>query len=340
MANSDLRIPSTRQRDRYEDDTTGPRPPPAARATRSQDRGDFVPHARTDQHSRIDGEGDEDTCTDFSNPKHDYDVCVVDQDPGGTGARVSSQSVLFVRESGDANEVDPKDVTQVGLGDCYLLAAVAGLASTPNGQAALRSAIEEHTDDQGKKIYSVRLYEVQEHLVGPKTFTERVIDLRADDPYVVGHAAAATGGGAHEIWPLVVEKAFAVLRGSYNAMGKGGRPDQALEALTGMPATSTEFGLFGSYASGDLKSDLAAGKVVVLGTREGSADGPYGLVNHHAYLVTGTETVDGKLFVLLHNPWNQKNKDTGKPEEPKPVPYAELTKWFSSVDVGSVRSAP
>jgi hypothetical protein len=338
MANGDLSITTVRRRDGHDghDDDTITTPPPRARATGSRATADFVPHARSDAHYRIDGEGDADTCTDYSKPKHDYDACVVNREPGGSAAPTSLPSVVFLRESGDAGEVDPKDVTQSGLGDCYLLAALAGLASSPKGQAALRNAIQEHTSDQGEKVYSVRLYEAQEHLIGPKTFREKIVEIRADDPYVVGHAAAPTDGHAYEIWPLLIEKAFADLRGGYNAIGKGGYPDQALEALTGMPAAHTEFGLFGSYAAGDMKGDLAAGKVVVLSTRQGSANGPYNLADRHAYVVTGTEEKDGKLYVVLHNPWNGADKS----DEPKPIPHAELTKWFSSVDVGSARSTP
>jgi hypothetical protein len=212
------------------------------------------------------------------------------------------------------------------------MAPLAGLASTRDGRDAIRTAITEHTNDKGELVYRVRLYEAEWHLVGPRTFTERTIELRADEPYVRGHAEAPTEKKHYEIWPLLMEKAYAKLQGGYNAIGKDGSANEAMETLTGMPVDRTDLGYFTRYQADDLVNALAQGKIVLLSTRAGIAYEPLHLIDKHVYLVTGTEERDGKLIVQLHNPWNR--------DEPKDVPFDQLNDWFHSVDVGSVRSAP
>ncbi len=107
-----------------------------------------------------------------------------------------------------------------------------------------------------------------------------------------------------------------------------------MQVLTGKEATQTKLNLFSDYRASQLQADLASGKLVVLQTKTGIGGkaGPSGardLFEHHAYAVTGTEVIDGKVYLRLHNPWNV--------AEPKPIPFEELHDWFSAVDVGSVR---
>jgi hypothetical protein len=263
----------------------------------------------------------------------DYDRCGTDP--------IKVPSTLFLQENGDCDEVDANDVQQHHLGDCYFMAALAGMAATPAGRAAIHGAITQHTDADGTLVYSVKLYEAQAHLIGPKTFTERTIDVRADDPYVLGHAVAREQDGQYEVWPLVMEKAYAKLHGSYNAIAKGGYVDEAMETLTGKEAAHVKLGSHDGYSFEQLWSDVAAQKAVVLSTKGGIANGtgpnnPYTLVEHHAYVVTGVEQRDGKSFVLLHNPWN----DGDEHHTPKPVPYEELRNWFHAADTATPASAP
>lgn len=46
---------------------------------------------------------------------------------------------------------------QVGQGDCYLLAAINALRETPEGQQQLESLISISTDENGKKVYTIKL---------------------------------------------------------------------------------------------------------------------------------------------------------------------------------------
>jgi hypothetical protein len=276
------------------------------------------------------------SCQDAGAPGHDYDRCVQDniRDP-----------VLFQRQATDADAVDSRDVRQGGLGDCHVLAPLAALAGTPGGRALIESAVVENKDAKGTVVsYTVTLHEPQHHLFGQTTF--RDVPVTVDGPYVVGHARLRGGGSQNEVWPLVVEKAYAQYSGGYNKIGRGGVPSDVMTLLTGREATNVSLAApsrwFGGYSQGDLQSDLAGGKMVVLSTKPGIGGAPgtdaspadrttvdaHGLIDNHAYFVKGTEQRDGKLYLDLGNPWGE--------ADPEPVPFDELTTWFSSVSVGSV----
>jgi hypothetical protein len=146
----------------------------------------------------------------------------------------------------------------------------------------------------------------------------------ASEPYVVGHAVAPGDRTRHEIWPLVMEKAYAELRGGYNKLSKGEHVRDAMEALTGREAWHVP-----SAEASDrlIWADLEAHKVVVLSTKEGIGANPYKLKPAHAYAVTSRVDSDGKGVLVLYNPWGG--------TQPAPIPSSEIRKWFDCVDIGS-----
>jgi hypothetical protein len=284
-------------------------------------------------------ESDPDTiaCHNYAAPHHDYDHCVRDSVP---------DAVLFQKEDADADAVDSRDVQQGGLGDCHFLAPLAALASTARGRALIRSAIVENKNDQGDVAsWTVTLHKPETHLFARTTF--RAVQITVGEPYVIGHARVRAGGGHNEIWPLVIEKAYAQYAGGYNNIGRGGVPSVAMAVLTGREAMHVSFDWpnrwFQRYGAGELQTDLANGKMVILCTRAGIGRplGPnatpaqrqanlaaHGLLQGHAYFAAGVEQHDGRLFLKLGNPWGV--------AEPGLVPCDELAQWFSGVAVGSV----
>jgi hypothetical protein len=276
-------------------------------------------------------------CLDFAAPDHDFDRCVRDSVPN---------PVLFQKQRADADAVNSRDVQQDGLGDCHFLAPLAALATTPRGRALIRDAIVENKNDKGNVLsWTVTLHQPQTHLFGRTTF--RDVHVTVDGPYVIGHARLRPENGQNEVWPLVLEKAYATYAGGYNRIGRGGVPTNALEILTGRQATFVSLGwperLFRSYGADELQADLARGKVVVLSTKAGTGSNAepdaapadrqpnvqaHRLLSSHAYFAQGIEQRDGKLFVKLGNPWGE--------AEPDPIPCEELSTWFSGVSIGSV----
>jgi hypothetical protein len=265
-------------------------------------------NARYEAFAAGSGPDTQDECFDYDDPKHNYDPCV--------HAEVENP-VLFLRQPSDADRVDVQDVEQVGVGDCYLMATLDALTATPEGRKLIEGAIAENRDDKGAVVsYTVTLHRPEAHRLRANTFSD--VRVTVDGSYVVGHANARPGSGLNEVWPLVIEKAYAQYQGGYNAMGHGGDACNAMEILTGREATVTRLrgpaSWFKTFPPERLQSDLAAGKLVVLQTRRDigqsantrSATKPdaHKLIGAHAYLVTGLEKSEGHLFVKLHNPWN------------------------------------
>jgi hypothetical protein len=121
------------------------------------------------------------------------------------------------------------EVVQGSLGDCYLLCALAAVTRDAGVDDAL---IDEQFEDAG--VYGVSLW-----LDG----RWRMVWVDAFFPCYAPKAEAgrrrqawrlifAATADHKQIWPMVVEKAIAKVRGSYEGIG-GGRISEALAMLTG-----------------------------------------------------------------------------------------------------------
>jgi len=242
------------------------------------------------------------------------------------------QAVLFTREENDSAALDMHDVQQGMLGDCFLLAPLAALARFPEGQELLRKAIAENRNASGDVVsYTVTLHKPQEHWLGLAKTTFTDVKVTIDATFFCGHAVARPNGNLREVWPLVMEKAYAHYLGSHNALQYDGSTSHAMEVITGAPSQCIGLGRFAwGYSAERLQSDLTAGKIVTFGTRadiQYDKDAP-NLVAHHAYVATGVVQIGGKPYVTLHNPWNA--------FQPRPVPYDRVRDWFAQVQVGAV----
>ena len=248
-----------------------------------------------------------------------------------TPSETIANAVLFMREGSDPVAVDMQDVAQRNLDDCFLHATLAAVAQRPAGQALLQHAIAENRNGGGDVVsYTVTLHKPEYHLfgLGRTTFTD--VKVTVDASFLRGHAKAREDRGQHEVWPLVMEKAYAQYVGDDGHFRGGGFAYEAMEIVTGMPAQLIELGLFHGYSASRLQSDLAAGKIVTFKTRNeiDPTKDDCGLVGCHEYTVTGLVQIDGKPCVTLHNPYGQ--------DHPPPIPYDRVRDWFEAVSVGSV----
>jgi len=127
--------------------------------------------------------------------------------------------------------VEPSDIAQGRLGDCWLLSAIACLAEVPGDIERLFDQVQMNPRGQ----YSVRLFDkIQGKMV--KVTVDDFIPVdkskgqnATDSPVPLFSSPAH---GSHELWVLILEKAFAKFCGSYAAL-EGGMPLWALEAMTG-----------------------------------------------------------------------------------------------------------
>lgn len=165
----------------------------------------------------------------------------VSKDPtdtaGGSSARFEGD--LFIQGAGDAGAIDPNDVRQGSLGDCYLMAALMSVARTDP------QCIRDMVKDNGNGTYTVRFFldRLGMSLIGRGT-KEVTVDARVpthpggSPRYAkTGDQTIQDGETRYELWAMIVEKAWAKLKGGYPQIA-GGNPGKAMEAITGKTSDS------------------------------------------------------------------------------------------------------
>jgi hypothetical protein len=251
----------------------------------------------------------------------DGDFPCSDENGGGTGIKwrrihelAIPAAVDKMPTTGSSNKVatigrlfdgiDPSDIAQGQLGDCWLLAALATLAEKP--QYIQNCFVTRSFNPRGQ--YVVRLYDKK---------AAKYVNVTIDD-YIPCDAQGCplyTQIGSNEMWPLLIEKAFAKLRGGYGKLD-GGSPLDALQTITGFTGERIVFSsssnleqLFQKLRKCALnKCIVACGSLGVDRTRdEGRGSVKGSIVGGHAYSILGvyepTLTTEKVRLVKLRNPW-------------------------------------
>lgn len=196
--------------------------------------------------------------------------------------------------------VNYDDVAQGYIGDCYLEGAMSAVArSSPK-------AIEDAVKDNGDGTYTVRFFESQGWGQAMKPVTVTVDgDLPSTGPGA--QAYYAHGRDSKELWPGVIEKAYAQWKGGYEAIGNGGDPGGMMAALTGKQATYTaNASLTADQVYEKIKAQATASRpmtAATFGEDQGAKYTNTGVHASHAYTVLGAGEENGKKYVELRNPW-------------------------------------
>ncbi|KAH0895228.1 LOW QUALITY PROTEIN: hypothetical protein HID58_057657, partial [Brassica napus] len=177
------------------------------------------------------------------------------------------------------------------LGDCWFLSAVAVLTEVSQISEVI---ITPEYNEEG--IYTVRFCIQGE-------WVPVVIDdwIPCESP---GKPAFATSKRLNELWVSIVEKAYAKLHGSYEAL-EGGLVQDALVDLTGGAGEECS----STNRSCKLWSQLLRFKQEGFLLGAGSPSGSdvhvssSGIVQGHAYSVLQVREVDGHRLVQIRNPW-------------------------------------
>eukprot|EP00743_Colponemidia_sp_Colp-15_P002164 GILK01002349.1.p1 GENE.GILK01002349.1~~GILK01002349.1.p1 ORF type:complete len:1020 (-),score=203.00 GILK01002349.1:103-3162(-) len=215
---------------------------------------------------------------------------------------ISDEPQLFIEGS------TAGDVMQGSLGDCFLLGALSAVAT--------RKELIEQLFVSTVNISTVGVLTCRFFKNG--SWKEIVIDTRIPYSHTSERLSAVYGhcSNMNEMWVPLIEKAYAKLHGSYEAIN-GGSELEALVDLTGGASEKwnmREESTIELVTSGrfwwmmkryvDLGYMLGCAFTVEDGPAE--EEEPDGILTNHAYGVLDVREVNGLCLVLIRNPWGYK----------------------------------
>lgn len=215
------------------------------------------------------------------------------------------------------NDIDPGDIEQGGLGDCYLLGALSSIAEDP--ERIMRLIYSKNVNGSGVYCVGLCITGIWEDII--------IDDLtpcqpRSKDP-------AFNSSKSEELWVILMEKAWAKVHGGY-ANIVGGLLREALRDLTGAPAITffTSEGTPEDHWKNLMDAEnqgyiIACGSDDIKQSGDDSLDATLGLAGNHAYSLLSVHEIvneggrrrelgpnepsnpSNERIVRLRNPWGE-----------------------------------
>jgi calpain-15 len=200
-------------------------------------------------------------------------------------------------------DVEPNDIKQGALGDCWFMCALASLAERP--ALVKRLFITDTYNEDG--IYRLKFCKNGEW-----------IEVTVDDyfPCYPSGGPMFSKANGNELWVLLLEKAYAKLHGNYYTL-RGGYANEGMIDLTGCPSVNHDFStakvkkfiqngqLFTMMREYDDKGYILSASTTGEDrwTESGGPNQAGGLVPGHAYSVIQVKEALGNCLINIRNPW-------------------------------------
>ncbi|XP_065091821.1 calpain-B-like [Ochlerotatus camptorhynchus] len=192
------------------------------------------------------------------------------------------------------------DVRQGNLNDCWLLTATANLTANERLFRKTVPLDNSFEDEQYAGIFHFRFWQFGQ-------WVDVVIDDRL--PTRDRELIFMKSSQKNEFWSALLEKAYAKLHGSYEALNSG-TAREAMQDFTGGITESYRLrgqasppdNLFEIIDTGFSRGSMFACNILP-DPKVPEAHTPQGLLKGHSYSVTKTHILEGKKLIRLRNPW-------------------------------------